>query len=718
MRRRDDGRRTFGVVYTQNGSHEPSFFSKTDFLIAKGEGSMKRNAYLITVFVGLALALGVVGGAMAEGGRPQPPEQVGLQAALGTGFTYQGQLQSSGLPVNGSCTFGFGLWNASSGGTQLGVTQTVTTTVTNGLFTVTLNDSGEFGGSAFSGSNARYLGIGVKCGSESNLTSLGRQTLTAAPYALYARNNWGLSGNSGTSASNFLGTTNNMTLTLAVSNTAVLRLVPNATSPNIIAGYSGNSVGASVVGATIGGGGTSGLANTVTGFYGTVGGGFGNTVIGATGATVGGGVGNTASGITAPTVGGGSNNTASIEYSTVGGGSSNTASATGATVGGGSGNIASNQFAMVGGGFGNTASGIGAFVGGGGYDGTTYAGNQALGNASSIGGGLSNTVTSTYATVGGGHSNTASGLGATVGGGYVNTASGYTATVSGGYVNTASGYIAMVGGGLSNIASGSVALVGGGAFNTASGDSATVGGGNVNTASGTNATVSGGQYNIASGQSSFAAGQYASALHDGAFVWSDSSTATPISSTTTNQFLVRASGGITLYTNSGASVGAVLPAGSGTWSSVSDRNLKTNFAPVDGVAILNQLNRIPIQTWNYQTQDASIHHIGPMAQDFYTTFNVGEDNTHISTVDADGVALAAIQGLYQVMQAKDTQIEAQQKQIDDLQVRLSKLEQNSPPSASPWANLPGGWLLFGGLLLLNLGFVLGRRWNSGKGAQS
>ncbi len=61
-------------------------------------------------------------------------------------------------------------------------------------------------------------------------------------------------------------------------------------------------------------------------------------------------------------------------------------------------------------------------------------------------------------------------------------------------------------------------------------------------------------------------------------------------------------------------------------------------------------------TWNYRSQDAAIRHIGPVAQDFYAAFGVGEDDRHISTIDADGVALAAIQGLYQVVQQKETRI--------------------------------------------------------------
>ncbi|MDH7489784.1 MAG: tail fiber domain-containing protein, partial [Anaerolineae bacterium] len=115
---------------------------------------------------------------------------------------------------------------------------------------------------------------------------------------------------------------------------------------------------------------------------------------------------------------------------------------------------------------------------------------------------------------------------------------------------------------------------------------------------------------------------------------------------------------------------------SSAWQPVpapSDRNLKENIQPVDVKDILKRLLQVPIAKWNY-IADQPVPHIGPMAQDFYAAFGVGEDELHISTIDANGVALAAIQGLYQIVQEKDAQIAAQQKQIDDLQARLSALE--------------------------------------------
>ena len=87
--------------------------------------------------------------------------------------------------------------------------------------------------------------------------------------------------------------------------------------------------------------------------------------------------------------------------------------------------------------------------------------------------------------------------------------------------------------------------------------------------------------------------------------------------------------------------------------------------------ILHRVAGLPISNWNFKTDEAT-RHIGPMAQDFYAAFNVGMDDKHIATVDEDGVALAAIQGLNEKLTADDAQKDAQ---IKALEQRLSDLEQ-------------------------------------------
>ena len=223
--------------------------------------------------------------------------------------------------------------------------------------------------------------------------------------------------------------------------------------------------------------------------------------------------------------------------------------------------------------------------------------------------------------------------------------------------------------------------VAGGSQNTAFGGTATVAGGVSNEASSIYATVGGGEENTASGDYSFAIGRRAKALHDGAFVWGDSTDAN-FASTTADQFNVRAAGGTRIFSDSGETTGVELAAGATGWSVLSDQALKENFVPLDGQEILNRLNLIPITQWNLKSQGASTLHIGPMAQDFYAAFGLGESERHISTIDADGIALLSIQALYQIVLEKDQmlaeqsqQIEQLSQQVNELQIRLATLEQ-------------------------------------------
>jgi hypothetical protein len=141
------------------------------------------------------------------------------------------------------------------------------------------------------------------------------------------------------------------------------------------------------------------------------------------------------------------------------------------------------------------------------------------------------------------------------------------------------------------------------------------------------------------------------------------------------RFLVRATGGVSFTTGidgSGSSTaGVALIPGSGSWGSLSDRDAKEDFAPTDGRQVLERLVSIPISTWSYKAQQGKFRHIGPTAQDFSAAFEVGADDRHITTVDADGVALAAIQGLYQML---TDELADKQEQIRRLEERLAAVE--------------------------------------------
>ena len=228
----------------------------------------------------------------------------------------------------------------------------------------------------------------------------------------------------------------------------------------------------------------------------------------------------------------------------------------------------------------------------------------------------------------------------------------------------------------------------------------------------------------------FAAGSQAKALHTGAFVWADS-IQTDFISDRTNQFKVRAGGGMYLQAGSSGlnpaalrvectgTTGVAIHAnqtssdsttvfanrGSGdlikgfsgpsannlvfrvanagdvyaqSYNPISDRNAKENFQSVSPREVLARVTALPILQWNFKL-DADTKHIGPMAQDFHAAFGVGPDDKHIATVDADGVALAAIQGLNQKVESgkreAETEIQSLKAENAELKARLEKLEQ-------------------------------------------
>ena len=341
----------------------------------------------------------------------------------------------------------------------------------------------------------------------------------------------------------------------------------------------------------------------------------------------------------------------------------------------------------------------------------------------------------------------------------------YCCTISGGSGNHASygGYSA-VGGGQGN----SVNSSWGGGF-------ATVSGGQSNSVTGDFGTIPGGANNVAANYA-FAAGYRAKAMHQGAFVWADSTDA-DFASTGNDQFLIRATGGVGIGTtnpvaqldvrangsfgnafiptasnasnvlnlqvglstngwqngitfcedasgtgmklgydgvglgatnklviydinnvlrfvfesggNLGLGVyepgspiqhssGAQLTAG-GVWQNASDANRKTDFRQVNPEEVLARLARLPVQSWRYTNEVSSVRHMGPTAQDFKAAFGLGTDEKSIGTLDADGVALAAIQGLDQKVEeqlkAKDAEIEELKQSVAELKALVNTLAQ-------------------------------------------
>ncbi|HEX2897482.1 MAG TPA: tail fiber domain-containing protein, partial [candidate division Zixibacteria bacterium] len=157
-------------------------------------------------------------------------------------------------------------------------------------------------------------------------------------------------------------------------------------------------------------------------------------------------------------------------------------------------------------------------------------------------------------------------------------------------------------------------------------------------------------------------------VHTGSFVWSDSITV-DFQSSAANQFNVRSSGGYRLYSDSGLNSGVTMGAGASSWTSVSDKSVKKDFRDINSDELLKRLSEIPISRWKYIAEESQADHIGPMSQDFYQAFGLGDDDKRISTIDADGVALAAIQALHKQNLELKKELENLKQQVQALSIK-------------------------------------------------
>jgi hypothetical protein len=113
-----------------------------------------------------------------------------------------------------------------------------------------------------------------------------------------------------------------------------------------------------------------------------------------------------------------------------------------------------------------------------------------------------------------------------------------------------------------------------------------------------------------------------------------------------------------------------------TWVNGSDRNAKQDFSAVDPREVLEKVSALPITEWQYKVDAKGMKHIGPMAQDFHAAFGLnGDDDKHIATVDEDGVALAAIQGLNQKVEAQAAEIQRKNDELQRLKEQNASFEE-------------------------------------------
>jgi hypothetical protein len=363
---------------------------------------------------------------------------------------------------------------------------------------------------------------------------------------------------------------------------------------------------------------TGGRANTVFfGDYTTISGGYLNSIIGE-GSAIGGGYTDSIDGMYS-TISGGNDNKITGPYNTISGGRSNEVNSRSGTIGGGYSN---------------------------------WAGDDDTDTAACIGGGSGNSVTEEFTFIGGGDNNSVSGRHGSIVGGQGNIVSNDVGVICGGAYNDVTGGTSAVVGGFDNQATGTRTFVGGGAWNQANGMYSYVGGG---------------IHNKAHGNYSQAGGRRAVSNHNGVFIWADQKDYDFVS-IAHNEFAARSTGGARFVTSVDTSgyplTGVQVSAGGGSWQSLCDRNSKENVTLINTEELLEKIADLPISSWNYKSQSESIRHISPMAQDFHSAFGVGEDEKHITTIDADGVALAGIQALLdriERLEARIAELEAERR---------------------------------------------------------
>ena len=638
--------------------------------------------------------------------------------AQGTAFTYQGRLNDGANPASGIYDLTFALYdtNQSPGNLIAGPLTNSATAISNGLFAAVI----DFGAGVFTGTNY-WLEIGVQTnGGGGGATLTPRQALTPTPYAItagsvvsgglaagtygnavtldnadnniagifsgdgsglasvnaYSLNGltsasfWEIGGNAGANPTNgaFIGTLDNLPLEFDVNTNRVLRLEygydsnAGSAAPNVIGGSAGNVVSNGFCGALIAGGGNATYPNRVGGSYASVPGGLGNTASGDFSIAMGAfcaalapsataiGDGNTASGTSSTALG----------VVTTASGYASTAM--------GENTFASGPYSTVLG-YANTASG--------------YA-SSALGNGSTASGDYSTALG--YGTKAAGFGSMAMGYNTIANGSHSVTMGESTLTY--GVDSTATGYFTQAIGDYS-FAGGDHAVANhNGSFVWADSSSADIfaneranqfvirasGGVGIGTTApppGGLQVASGGLAVTGASSPNYPGAQGVFVENAGTF---GAVYAFDYVSTHALPLCLNSPGG-------NVGVGTTAPThlfqvgnaycDGNTWAPSSDRNLKAGFQSVDAQAVLAKVAALPITNWHY-TNDITTPHLGPMAQDFYAAFNVGADDKHITTVDEGGVALAAIQGLNQKLEA---QLNIKDAEIAELQSRLEKLEQ-------------------------------------------
>ena len=579
------------------------------------------HAILFSLFVSTLFAPG------------QTPEQ----------FNYQGRLVDGNGPLSGQGPIIFGLFDIDKGGSPI-YAETQTVSIIDGLYSVQIGASNSVPGSLMAACQNNPLYVSLNIGGK---WLSPRERISCTPFALTAGN---------------ISSVDSQPLEFVVNNQRCFRAETTTygiKTPNIILGFTNIYVDSICANITIGGG-----DKHMVGFgneHVTIAGGYSNSVFFQTeGATISGGNGNTIKGHAYHAViGGGRNNIidGSCSYATISGGDNNSiaASASDASIGGGQNNT----------------------IGWMSYGATISGGNNNKIDLSCI-----------RASIGGGQYNAISN-------------SAYYAVIPGGYENKADGQYSFAAGRRAQ-------AMHNGAFVWADSHDEDF----ISTASNQFLIAASGGVGIGTEEPTERLHVESTEASVGSFIqietshfadWGEAGfrIATPenkwhfrMDDDSANNIPDGALGlrlqspgreVMTWYTNGtvGIRTGNWTPTNylqvtangaycdGNQWYDVSDASRKEGFEPVDGASILEHLETLSITRWNYQTDDPSVKHLGPTAQDFYIAFGLGATDKAISSSDRSGVALAAAQELYRMVQNLE-------KQNQELRNRIELLDKKQP----------------------------------------
>ncbi|MEO9547972.1 MAG: tail fiber domain-containing protein [Crocinitomicaceae bacterium] len=191
-----------------------------------------------------------------------------------------------------------------------------------------------------------------------------------------------------------------------------------------------------------------------------------------------------------------------------------------------------------------------------------------------------------------------------------------------------------------------------------------------------------GQNIEATGHFSTALGTNASTdFKNGSFVYGDNSTTDTVKNTANQQFMVRAAGGVIIYSSSNLLNGVSLASGGGSWNMISDMNKKHSITKINSDLGESWYEDIQVYKWKYKNQNQE--HIGPMAQDMFKVFKVGESEKYINQLDIDGAVFYGSKVLSEKLKKKlvksneisnlESEIELEKVKLDELEKRILEL---------------------------------------------